>query len=355
MIRASVRSFWSVGTLLSIFLMVSVPSAHAGFFPECGFCKSIFKIFSAAAEADELPDAPSISLPLMGSQAYVAAALNEPRDSAEEDPLPVTQNNALVSPRNPMGVFPNQSHDQILIYTVQSGDTPGFIAERFGISLNTLLWANNLRTASRIKQGDELVILPVTGVQYEIKKGDTLESIAKRFRGDAGEIVGYNGLLPGEPLEVGGLIIIPDGELIIVPQAAPQSVQSRFAGLPEFSGYYMRPVIGGRNARVTKANPHGIHGYNGVDLSNSCGLPVLASADGTVIVARTTGWNGGYGKYVVIAHPNGTQTLYGHLNVIAVSPGQSVSQGSRIAAIGSTGNSTGCHVHFEIRGARNPF
>jgi murein DD-endopeptidase MepM/ murein hydrolase activator NlpD len=94
---------------------------------------------------------------------------------------------------------------------------------------------------------------------------------------------------------------------------------------------------------------------NGIDLANSCGLPVAASAHGKVLIARTSGWNGGYGKYVVLAHSNGTQTLYAHLASIVVTPGQEIPRGVPIGSIGSTGNSTGCHVHFEIRGAKNPF
>jgi len=110
----------------------------------------------------------------------------------------------------------------------------------------------------------------------------------------------------------------------------------------------MRPIFGGRRSR-------GIHGYNGIDLADSCGSPVVTSAPGTVIILRSSGWNGGYGKYIVVTHPNGTQTLYAHLSSVLASVGQFVAQGSQIGNIGSTGNSTGCHVHFEIRGAKNPF
>ena len=117
----------------------------------------------------------------------------------------------------------------------------------------------------------------------------------------------------------------------------------------------MRPIVGGRNARATRANPHGLHGFNGVDLANSCGLPVSAAAAGTIIIVRTSGWNGGYGKYIVVTHPNGVQTLYAHLSTIQTNVGEQVAQGTPIALIGSTGNSTGCHVHFEVRGAKNPF
>ena len=269
-----------------------------------------------------------------------------------DDALPAlqtTQGNALIASHNPLGTLAGAaSADQIIVYTVQPGDTPVEIADRFGISLNTLLWANNIRTTSMIHAGDELAILPVTGVQYVVKKGDTLDSIARAFKGDADEIVAFNGLAVGEALAVGATIIIPDGEFAPTPIPSATQRRSRLSSLPEYLGYYMRPIFGGRKSR-------GIHGYNGIDLANSCGQPVLSSAEGTVIIARPDGWNGGYGRYVVISHQNGTQTLYAHLSSILASLGQHVAQASQIGLIGSTGNSTGCHVHFEIRGARNPF
>jgi murein DD-endopeptidase MepM/ murein hydrolase activator NlpD len=99
----------------------------------------------------------------------------------------------------------------------------------------------------------------------------------------------------------------------------------------------------------------GIHGHNAVDLASSYGTNIMAAADGTVIVAKIGGWNGGYGNYVVINHPNGTQTLYAHMSSISVSVGQGVTQGESIGRMGETGDATGVHVHFEIRGAPNPF
>jgi murein DD-endopeptidase MepM/ murein hydrolase activator NlpD len=109
----------------------------------------------------------------------------------------------------------------------------------------------------------------------------------------------------------------------------------------------MRPIFGGRVSR-------GIHGFNGVDLAAPRGTPILASAQGTVIIARASGWNGGYGKYIVLSHSNGRQSLYAHADSIQAQVGQYVAQGSQIATVGSTGNSTGSHVHFEIRGDAMP-
>lgn len=300
-----------------------------------------------AKEASAESSAVAVSLPLLGSrQSSQRTGTGGPAESASV-PLPTVQDSALVASRNPAGTLPLDGADQILVYTVQPGDTPNLIAQNFGISLNTLLWANNIRNANLVKVGDELIILPVTGVRYDVKKGDTIDSIAKKFRGDINEILGFNGLAIGEALEVGSTMIIPDGEF--APAPSPGSQPTRFANLrAEPQGYYMRPIFFGRRSR-------GIHGYNGIDLANSCGSPVMASAPGTIIIVRSSGWNGGYGKYIVVTHSNGSQTLYAHLSSILASVGQFVAQGSQIGTIGSTGNSTGCHVHFEIRGAKNPF
>jgi len=110
----------------------------------------------------------------------------------------------------------------------------------------------------------------------------------------------------------------------------------------------MRPIEGGRKSQK-------IHGYNAVDLANSCGTPVMAAASGDVLIGRGTGWNSGYGHYIVLVHPNGTQTLYAHLSENIATEGWHVTQGQVIGYMGTTGKSTGCHVHFEIRGAKNPF
>lgn len=285
----------------------------------------------------------------------------------EDTPLQVTDDAALVAPHNPIGVYADAAHDEIVVYTVKSGDSPTGIAKRFGITLNTLLWANDIRNASSIRVGDQLVILPVSGVKYQVKRGDTIESIAKRFKPKdepdsssvVTDILQFNGLAINEQLEVGSTIIIPDGEmstLLSTPSTSKSpNIPLRSMNLPEYIGYFLRPILGGHNARATKNNPHGLHGYNGVDLAVDYGSLVMASAEGTVIRAKSTGWNGGYGKYVVLTHPNGTQTLYAHLSSILVEIGERIVQGATIGYVGSTGNSTGPHVHFEIRGAKNPF
>jgi len=235
---------------------------------------------------------------------------------------------------------------------VRNGDTVAGIAKMFGVSENTVRWANNLSAKSSLTKNQELVILPISGVKYVIKKGDTLKSIAKSFNADQEEILSFNDFKSGSNLKTGDEIIIPNGE--IGSSVSNTSQKPKTSKTPSLSGksysigYFMRPVIGGRKTQ-------GVHGHNGVDLANKLNSPILAAAGGKVIIAKQGGWNGGYGSYVVISHPNGMQTLYGHMNSLNVSAGQTVGQGDVIGYMGSTGQSTGVHLHFEVRGGVNPF
>lgn len=262
---------------------------------------------------------------------------------------PTVENNALVSNIGPLGTVSDSlinkpTSDQISIYVVRKGDTLSQIAEMFNVTVNTIKWGNDL-SSNTLKVGDTLVILPISGVKHIVVKGDTLASVAKKYKGDLDEIITYNNLQKGDSLTIGSAIIIPDGEVLA---SSLYSTGSSSSGLKEYAGYYMRPIIGGRKTQ-------GIHGYNAVDIAAPIGTPILASADGEVIISKTGGWNGGYGNYIVIRHPNGTQTLYAHNDKNNVSPGDTVKQGDVIGFIGITGKVTGSHVHFEIRGAKNPF
>ena len=234
---------------------------------------------------------------------------------------------------------------QISVYIVRKGDTLSEIADMFGVSKNTIIWANDIKRGV-IKEGQELVILPISGVRHTVKSGDTIQSIAKKYKADLDDILSYNDLISISKLKVGDVVIIPDGVI-----SATQTSLAKTSGSPNYpvySGYYLRPIIGGRKSQ-------GLHGNNGIDLAAPTGTSILAAADGKVIVSRHSGYNGGYGLYVVINHPNGTQTLYAHMSRNNVNAGQSVERGQVIGAVGSTGKSTGPHLHIEIRGAKNPF
>ncbi len=262
--------------------------------------------------------------------------------------LAIVDNNAL-APESDQGVIfadaGKAGGGQISVYIVHKGDTLPAIAKMFGVSTNTIAWANDIK-GGKISEGQELVILPISGVKHTVKKGDTLKSIALKYKADVNDILAFNDVLINSKLNVGDVIIVPDGEVTLGVSSSP-SKSAQFNNLPTFAGYYMRPINGGRRSQ-------GMHGHNGVDLADRYGSPIYAAADGVVIISRT-GWNGGYGTYVVISHPNGTQTLYAHMSKLLVSSGQSVKQGEQIGNMGSTGKSTGNHLHFEVRGAKNPF
>lgn len=242
------------------------------------------------------------------------------------------------------------SSDEISIYVVRPGDTLSQIAEMFNINAKTILWANDLSNANQIHPGDSLVILPITGVRHVVKKGDTIESIAKKYSGDVNDILAYNQLASASDISVGDTVVVPDGVMAAPtpPKAAPSKKSSKGSSTVASGGGYTNPLPG-------SVQTQGIHGHNGVDLADPVGTPIHAAAGGTVIIARTSGWNGGYGTYVVIKHPKGTQTLYAHMSKITVATGEAVTQGEVIGYVGMTGRSTGPHLHFEVRGAVNPF
>ncbi|HEY4480121.1 MAG TPA: peptidoglycan DD-metalloendopeptidase family protein [Candidatus Paceibacterota bacterium] len=266
---------------------------------------------------------------------------------------PVVENNALVPSDGPLGngieaLIHKPTSDQISVYVVHKGDTLSQIAEMFNVTVNTIKWGNDL-DSNVLREGQVLVILPISGVRHTVSKGDTVVSIAKKYKGDMEEILAYNSLKQEDSLVVGSVVIIPDGEILT---SSVSTKSSTFSGgvssTKEYVGYYARPISGGRRTQ-------GVHGYNAVDIAAPVGTPVMASADGEVIISRSGGWNGGYGNYVVIKHSNGTQTLYAHNSQNKVVAGDSVKQGDVIGLVGATGKATGSHLHFEIRGAKNPF
>jgi murein DD-endopeptidase MepM/ murein hydrolase activator NlpD len=277
----------------------------------------------------------------------------------ERAPVPsiisTIQDNSIVSRGTILTDIIDQFTDrgaQISTYTVQEGDTLSFIASDYGVSVNTIIWANSLKSADDIKPGMELKIPPVTGVIHKVKKGDTVASVAKKYGVDEDKIISFNSLPASGDLQVDDEIIVPGGKIQspVAPKAAPvYAVLKRFANLPLLDGYFSFPTA--TNYRLTQ----GLHGRNGVDLADSCGTPVYAAADGTVNLAKNSGYNGGFGRFVRITHPNSTETLYAHASQVLVSIGQYVTRGEQIAVMGTTGRSTGCHVHFEVHGAQNPF
>ncbi|MCA9365399.1 M23 family metallopeptidase [Candidatus Kaiserbacteria bacterium] len=240
------------------------------------------------------------------------------------------------------------SDGEIRVYTVRPGDSLSQIAEMFNVTSNTILWANDISRATAIQPGETLVILPIVGVRHVVKKGDTISTIAKKYEGDVDEILSFNELSSADDIAVGDTLIIPGGAMHSAPTTRYAGASPTKTSGVATGGSYSHPAPG-------SIRTQGIHGYNAVDLASGHGSAIRAAAAGEVIVSKSSGWNGGYGKYIVVRHSNGAQTLYAHLSANYVGVGAWVSQGETIGAMGSTGRSTGTHLHFEVRGDRNPF
>ena len=235
----------------------------------------------------------------------------------------------------------------IQTYIVQAGDTVLGIAQKFGLQPETVQWSNpGLElNADLIRPGDPLNIPPVDGVLHTVTSGDTLSSLAEKYKVSVEDIVNYknNGLASAETqLTVGNQLIIPNGTK---PLPAQPAVVYSGGAVPTTakigSGNFVWPASGSISQQYWS-------GHGAVDISGWTGAAVKA-ADGGYVAVATGGWNGGYGNHVIIDHGNGFVTLYAHLNSIFVKPGESVARGQQIGSVGNTGNSTGPHLHFEIR------
>lgn len=238
--------------------------------------------------------------------------------------------------------------DKTLEYEVQPGDTVSAVAEKYGVSTDTIRWENGMTSASQIKPGQKLKILPVSGVRHKVTRGETVYSIAKKYSANAQAIVDFpfNTFSDNESfaLDVGQDLIVPDGKK---PNEAPwsplQNVARRTpdAGAVSATGLFVWPMGG-----VITQNFAWYH--RGVDIATAHGTPIVAADSGRVTVA---GWpdNGGYGNRVMVDHGNGYVTLYAHMFKVYVTAGQTVKRGDTLGLEGSTGRSTGPHLHFEIR------
>lgn len=246
---------------------------------------------------------------------------------------------------------PRKIRTRVETYTVQSGDTISTIAASFGLLQNTILWANDMTTRSVIRPGQELKILPVDGVTYTVKKGDTVSKLAKNFNVTDADITAYNNIEDGSPLTISQELIIPGGR----PQAvAPAPTQiARAPIINTIKDVLTKPGASPDSLSVSMIWPTSGHvitqyygwKHTGVDIDGDYDSPIYASDDGVVEVA---GWGTGYGIQAVVNHENGIKTRYGHMSKIFVTIGQQVKKGDVLGMVGTTGNSTGTHLHFEV-------
>jgi murein DD-endopeptidase MepM/ murein hydrolase activator NlpD len=253
----------------------------------------------------------------------------------------------------PFTLIPDRPRIDIITHTVQAGDTLYAIADQFGVSAETLMWANNMElNPDLLRLGQELTVLPVNGVYHTVEKNDTVESIAKKYKVASSEVIAFplNGLNPKNPsLQVGQRIVVPGG----TKPAVVRQVQVYSGPIPEKASRGTGRFVWPTSGNITQAfKPL----HQAIDIGSYTGAPVKASDSGYIVAS---GWsNLGYGNYVVVDHGNGFQTLYGHLTRYFVNAGDSIAQGTVLGLVGSTGNSTGPHLHFELRQNginRNPF
>jgi murein DD-endopeptidase MepM/ murein hydrolase activator NlpD len=236
-------------------------------------------------------------------------------------------------------VFASAAGTSLLIYKVQKGDTISTIAQEFGTSAQAIMSANPEVKTRALRVGQELSLQPVSGILYQIRPEESLELVALKHGLTVDQLKDFNKSI--------SLTGSTQGTTIVIPTSPPPASVKEPAGMPSIRGYFVMPTTG--------FNWGKLHNRNGVDIANACGTTVFAAQEGMVTVAEEDGWNGGYGGNVIIEHPNGTKTRYAHLENVLVSLGDYVSQKEKIGLMGNTGESTGCHLHFEVEGAKNPF
>jgi LysM repeat protein len=281
---------------------------------------------------------------------------NDDNDLVYKPLLPNGNGDALASENGATNNVASQ-RTSIVSYTVQDGDTVSTISRHFNISVNTILWANNLTAYSLIRPGDNLIILPSSGVLYTVQSGDTVSRLASKYGVDADQILSYNNLNGG--LKIGQKIIIPGGRPISQATQVATTESSSYTGISAIRDLIKTPTQ--TSYAPAKASGSGLIwptvGHNitqyfswhhpAVDIANHIGTPIYAAASGVVLIAQG-GWNGGYGNTILLDNGNNMRTRYGHASKLLVSPGDTVTKGQVIALMGTTGNSTGPHLHFEV-------
>jgi murein DD-endopeptidase MepM/ murein hydrolase activator NlpD len=262
-----------------------------------------------------------------------------------ESAIIVQDGTALVKPNIPT-MLGGRTRNAIEYYNIQQGDTISTIAAQFGVSIDTILWENNLGPFDYIRPGQKLTILPTTGVSHKVKSGDTVEKIAKKYNVDADQILEFNKLYDSSSIALGQVLVVPGGRIIYnvpAPKTQIAPVKTIFTG----------PIAGSSSlAMIWPTTTHRISQYyswrhTGLDINGDFGDPIWASADGIVEASYCTRWD--YGCRIIIDHGGGKKTLYGHAQKLLVKVGQSVKKGQLIMEEGSTGRSTGSHLHFEVR------
>lgn len=277
----------------------------------------------------------------------------------------VTGDGAVLKPNITETDITTGARKNAVNHIVKEGETLSVIAEQYGISLNTILWANNLTSRSTIKPGMTLRILPVSGVEHKVKSGDTLGSIANKYDIKKETIIDANDLDDNGTITIGETLLLPGGT-VTAPVVSRSSYTAPSTSSSGSSNSVSSSPPSGSNKPVPTNGkwvwPTDLHvitqyygwRHTGVDIDCYFTNNNYAAAAGTVIYA---GWRNGYGNTVEIDHGGGVMTRYGHHKTLYVKTGQHVEAGQAIGMCGTTGHSTGTHLHFEVKvngSFRNP-
>jgi murein DD-endopeptidase MepM/ murein hydrolase activator NlpD len=277
-------------------------------------------------------------------------------------PRLVSNETQVVRQAAPLTPYVYRPRKGVITYTIQAGDTMFGIAQQFNLQPESILWANpDLKdNPDLLSVGMDIAVPPVDGVLHTVQKGDTLDSVAKKYKVTPEAILNavWNNLVPGQELPVGQSLVVPGGKREMVVWQLPSTTKPLVGtGVGGWSnaGQCLKVTVKslGTGKFIWPTNSHWISGnpyawwHRGIDLSGNLGDPVYAVDTGTVVWAGPNSW--GYGNMIMLDHGNGWQTLYAHLSQIYVRCGTQIYQGATIGAVGSTGHSTGPHLHFETR------
>ena len=225
-------------------------------------------------------------------------------------------------------------------YRIKSGDMIGFIADAFDVTQDTIISVNNIKQSRLIKPGEYLKIPSIPGIIYTVKKnGETPVSIAEKYKVNAEKCASANYVSLDTELKAGTSLFVPDAELDWVTR---QEINGDLFKKPLHARYWLSSNYGWRDSPFN-AGSRTFHG--GIDMAISEGTPIYAALDGTV---TAVGYNATYGNYVIISHHSGYKTLYGHMKKTACRKGNFVYTNTIIGYVGSTGMSTGPHLHFTV-------
>jgi murein DD-endopeptidase MepM/ murein hydrolase activator NlpD len=343
-----------VGTVAGVFLLVILVVVGIRiFYPGAQTAPDFMAAFAGSSEADpgetQTGSDPALEMPsFVGDQVSQQIGIHRA---------------ALIHT-----TIPTRPRQDVLVYTVQPGDSLFAIADTFGLKPETILWGNFDTLADNphtIQPGQELNILPVNGTYHQWREGENLYKVAEYYGVDPLDIIQYPGNkidiydfdLDNPSLAPGQMLIVPGGSRELVDYGPPAITRDNPAIAATYGPGHCGTIYTGSvgvGVFIWPTTEHWVSGYDynpaanhpAIDIAGSLGNPVWASDNGVIVYS---GWsNYGYGYLVVIDHGNGWQTLYAHLNSIDVGCGQSVNQGQRIGGLGSTGNSSGPHLHFEM-------